>query len=625
AICYNTADGKWYQYDDSKVEEVTEDEVVAQDAYILFYQRRESDKESVSSVGSEPGNHWAYKIPISTLPPALETKEKAPAPFERGRSYGTLPVSVRSSREDSEERDLVSDSEAPLATHEESPVTKRKSQLSLNKSKNASEETLNGDSFNSNLKIETIMVEVEKDENLETQIDSPMSSDSERDTPELSSSVGSTKTVLISRCQALDDPDNKEISRTISITNHTQNDHVTVEENIKNTTLVGERRSMIECAVSDDRREESHIRPIIVRTASEEATPEVRIHPATPEVLAAHHAQIQLPKKSVITLTLRPRNPSESSDTSTDSKVRVITRTNSIVSCCSTISNTSRRSTASITANGVDHIYQNGSSFEESSDLNSSPETPEATPEIRITPLSKSESDRNIALTPVNRSPRSTNTNKTPSFVVINTPTSSPRPVRPKSVSICNGNSPRLSGSKMHQSNGYKSTTNISSTRPVNCNGRVNGHSNGSNRSSLPSKPYTNGYDVSPKPVKRPSMNGYEGTGTGRQLPAIPKYAAKPREPFVDIYKSQGVTGYKKDSNVRPLVTNGSSKDHCTPLYTSHSSKLLSSYGDYPQSNGYRVEDSPVSGGHHKVVVNPPGLSPVSSSVPPVIMTESSV
>lgn len=37
-MCKNTADNRWYSFDDSKVEAASEDQVVSPDAYILFYQ-----------------------------------------------------------------------------------------------------------------------------------------------------------------------------------------------------------------------------------------------------------------------------------------------------------------------------------------------------------------------------------------------------------------------------------------------------------------------------------------------------------------------------------------------------------------------------------------------------------
>lgn len=40
AYCCNALDGRWYSYDDSRVEGVREAEVSTRSAYILFYQRR---------------------------------------------------------------------------------------------------------------------------------------------------------------------------------------------------------------------------------------------------------------------------------------------------------------------------------------------------------------------------------------------------------------------------------------------------------------------------------------------------------------------------------------------------------------------------------------------------------
>lgn len=40
AYCKNSVDGLWYCFDDSYVQQLSEDEVCTQTAYILFYQRR---------------------------------------------------------------------------------------------------------------------------------------------------------------------------------------------------------------------------------------------------------------------------------------------------------------------------------------------------------------------------------------------------------------------------------------------------------------------------------------------------------------------------------------------------------------------------------------------------------
>lgn len=40
AFCKNSVDGLWYCFDDNDVQQLSEDEVCTQTAYILFYQRR---------------------------------------------------------------------------------------------------------------------------------------------------------------------------------------------------------------------------------------------------------------------------------------------------------------------------------------------------------------------------------------------------------------------------------------------------------------------------------------------------------------------------------------------------------------------------------------------------------
>ena len=40
AYCKNSVDGQWYCFDDSDVQQLSENEVCKQTAYILFYQRR---------------------------------------------------------------------------------------------------------------------------------------------------------------------------------------------------------------------------------------------------------------------------------------------------------------------------------------------------------------------------------------------------------------------------------------------------------------------------------------------------------------------------------------------------------------------------------------------------------
>ena len=153
---------------------------------------------------------------------------------------------------------------------------------------------------------------------------------------------------------------------------------------------------------------------------SEKSTPEVRIRPATPEVLAAHRNANIPPKKSVITVTLRPKSASSSLP---------VSRSPSMIS---SKSNGSRDSTCSTTGIPQSSLT-NGFHDSDYSD---------ATPEVRISPpddysdncISSSRSVNSK----VQPSIRSTNSNKTASFVVLNTPTVSPRPIRPKPL-VMNG------------------------------------------------------------------------------------------------------------------------------------------------------------------------------------------
>ncbi|XP_063842463.1 ubiquitin carboxyl-terminal hydrolase 31-like isoform X2 [Scylla paramamosain] len=466
AVCKNTADNRWYSFDDSKVEAASEDQVVSPDAYILFYQRRSDNTLMSCSEGGLP-EHWSYRIPLSYLPPALalptskETKVPAPppAPFERGRSYGTLPVGARVQRQSSMEREHASDTEAPLASHEESPLLKRRSTSTLLEKEDSPAEEIP----KCNLKIETVKVDVlasqktseKEDDSMECDTTIiPVNPDSDEEMPEVlrktansptsssptPSSTTTSKTVLISRCQAVRDTDMPDgASPSPPLTNgHAAPSGEEEEEDEEELNVP-----------SLDSQESDH---------RQEQTPEVRIHPATPEVLAAHqgHADSQ-PKRSIITLTLRPRNPSESS-----CEARVVSRTPSLASTRSSSSVSS-----SPTVNGVDGPYLNG--------VDDEPHSP-ITPEIRITPLAKPGDGAGPVPPPVKVSTRCMNANKTASFVVINTPTASPRAPRPKTPTSATYNgSPKPFTSKTTVKTRDPSVESLRNQRPVNSSRKENG------------------------------------------------------------------------------------------------------------------------------------------------------
>ncbi|XP_032932935.2 ubiquitin carboxyl-terminal hydrolase 43 [Catharus ustulatus] len=63
AFCCNALDGRWYSYDDSRVEGVREAEVSTRSAYILFYQRRRAPGSGTGSAAA--AGHWVFRLAAS--------------------------------------------------------------------------------------------------------------------------------------------------------------------------------------------------------------------------------------------------------------------------------------------------------------------------------------------------------------------------------------------------------------------------------------------------------------------------------------------------------------------------------------------------------------------------------
>ncbi|XP_059720710.1 ubiquitin carboxyl-terminal hydrolase 43, partial [Haemorhous mexicanus] len=63
AFCCNALDGRWYSYDDSRVEWVREAEVSTRSAYILFYQRRRAAGSGTGSAAA--AGHWVFRLAAS--------------------------------------------------------------------------------------------------------------------------------------------------------------------------------------------------------------------------------------------------------------------------------------------------------------------------------------------------------------------------------------------------------------------------------------------------------------------------------------------------------------------------------------------------------------------------------
>ncbi|XP_063230596.1 ubiquitin carboxyl-terminal hydrolase 31 isoform X2 [Bacillus rossius redtenbacheri] len=109
AYCRNPYDGRWYCFDDTRVERMAECEVVTQGAYLLFYQRRGL---AAGDWGSQPGSRSHEELRVT---PADEKKQ-----FPRGRpAYSTLQPAKRSvaTETDAAELDRHSDDETASSGH----------------------------------------------------------------------------------------------------------------------------------------------------------------------------------------------------------------------------------------------------------------------------------------------------------------------------------------------------------------------------------------------------------------------------------------------------------------------------------------------------------------------------
>ncbi|KFV74314.1 Ubiquitin carboxyl-terminal hydrolase 31, partial [Dryobates pubescens] len=103
AYCKNSVDGQWYCFDDSEVQQLSENEVCKQTAYILFYQRRtaipswSANSSVAGSTSSSLCEHWVSRLPGSKQPSI------ASAASSRRTSLASLSESVELAGERSED------------------------------------------------------------------------------------------------------------------------------------------------------------------------------------------------------------------------------------------------------------------------------------------------------------------------------------------------------------------------------------------------------------------------------------------------------------------------------------------------------------------------------------------
>ena len=50
AYAKNFLDNKWYEFDDSYVREIKEDSLITENAYVLFYQKRNSKFKNIENI-----------------------------------------------------------------------------------------------------------------------------------------------------------------------------------------------------------------------------------------------------------------------------------------------------------------------------------------------------------------------------------------------------------------------------------------------------------------------------------------------------------------------------------------------------------------------------------------------
>lgn len=114
AACRNPYDHRWYKFDDQRVNQVPSDQVEAEiinnEAYILFYQRRKvPGKEPVENSGAEKttssADHWISRLSPNLLPlPSVVVPCKK---VEPARDAAPPPVTLKEEQVTEKKEDLI--------------------------------------------------------------------------------------------------------------------------------------------------------------------------------------------------------------------------------------------------------------------------------------------------------------------------------------------------------------------------------------------------------------------------------------------------------------------------------------------------------------------------------------
>ncbi|XP_034652799.1 ubiquitin carboxyl-terminal hydrolase 43 isoform X1 [Drosophila subobscura] len=98
AACKNPYDRQWYKFDDQRVSKVPEDDIeqdiINNEAYMLFYQRRSVDAAECSGSSSNSGDHWVSRIAPA---PASATSSSAASTSGKENDGAALKADAGSS------------------------------------------------------------------------------------------------------------------------------------------------------------------------------------------------------------------------------------------------------------------------------------------------------------------------------------------------------------------------------------------------------------------------------------------------------------------------------------------------------------------------------------------------
>lgn len=177
AACLNPYDQQWYRFDDQRVSHVpnerVEEDIINDEAYMLFYQRRklEGGSECSGSSSSSNGEHWTSRIPPNVLPKEKETvrsttttlrkeevEKKKEKVEEEIKSEPKPPVVVVVERKEEEAMEI------PSGQVEETEKTKEQPEQEVKVAP-----TTGGDKLTEEVAEETVAV-AEKEEAIESEV-----------------------------------------------------------------------------------------------------------------------------------------------------------------------------------------------------------------------------------------------------------------------------------------------------------------------------------------------------------------------------------------------------------------------------------------------------------------------